>query len=106
VIQLLEELSALVDNQGRGGTEQPLISEYCEDVTTLGNSMHSGNCSPAFNYTYESLFYETRISFDEGRQIKVAEDHREELKESFQEKMRASKCFATDSSNMENKSFV
>jgi hypothetical protein len=28
MVQLLEELSTLVDNPGRGGKEQPLISKY------------------------------------------------------------------------------
>jgi hypothetical protein len=91
-IQLLEELSTLVDNPGRGGKEQSLISEYYKEVTTLCHLIQSGNCSPAFNYTYESLFYEARASFDEGRQIKEAKDHNEEFKQIFQERMRTSKC--------------
>jgi hypothetical protein len=37
-------------------------------------------------YTYESLFYEATVSFVEGRQIKEAEDHNEELKKKFHEK--------------------
>jgi hypothetical protein len=36
----------------------------------------------------------------------VAEDHIEELKKYFHEKMRTSKCFTTNGSKMENKSFV
>jgi hypothetical protein len=62
--------------------------------------------SPAFNYTYESIFYEARVSFDEGRQIKEAENHNGEFKKIFLEKMRTSKCFATNDSKMENKPFV
>jgi hypothetical protein len=63
-------LSALVDNPGRGENEQPLNSEYYKEATTLGHLTQSGNCPLAFNYTYESLFYEARVSFDEGRQRK------------------------------------
>jgi hypothetical protein len=58
----------------------------------------SKNCPPAFNYTYKNLFYKARVSFDEGRQIKEAEDHNEEFKKIFEERMRISKCFATDGS--------
>jgi hypothetical protein len=42
----------------------------------------SGNCPLAFNYKYESLFYETRVSFDEGGQIKEEEGHKKEFKKS------------------------
>jgi hypothetical protein len=52
----------------------------------------------------ESLFYDTRLSFVEERQIKEAEDHKEELKEIVHERMRTSKCFATDGSKIENHS--
>jgi hypothetical protein len=31
-------------------------------------------------YVAESIFYEARVSFDEGRQMKEAEDHNEEFK--------------------------
>jgi hypothetical protein len=50
IVQLLEESSTLVDNPGRGGNEQPLISEYYKEVTPLG---HLIQCPPAFSYTYE-----------------------------------------------------
>jgi hypothetical protein len=60
-----EELSILVDNPGRGENEQPLISEYYKQVTPLGHLIQSENCALAFNYTYKSLFYEARLSFDE-----------------------------------------
>jgi hypothetical protein len=53
-----------------------------------------------------SLFYEARVSFDEGRQRKEAEDHNEDFKKIFQERMRTSKCFATDGSKMDDKPFV
>jgi hypothetical protein len=33
MVQLLEELSVLVDSPGRGENEQPLISEYYKEVT-------------------------------------------------------------------------
>jgi hypothetical protein len=66
MIQLLEELSALVDNPGRWENAQPLISEYYKEVTPLVHLIQSGNCPPAFDYTYESLFYEARVSFNEG----------------------------------------
>jgi ribonuclease HI len=46
------------------------------------------------------------VSFDEGGQIKGAEDHDKEFKKIFKEKMKTSKCFTTDGSKMENKSFV
>jgi hypothetical protein len=69
MVQLLEELLTLVDNPGRRGKEQPLISEYYKEVTPLSHLNQSGNCSLAFNYTYKSLFYKARISCDEGRQI-------------------------------------
>jgi hypothetical protein len=52
----------------------------------------------AFNYTYENLFYKARVSFNEGGQRKEAEDHNEEFKKIFQERMRTSKYFATDGS--------
>jgi hypothetical protein len=60
----------------------------------------------SFNYTYESMFYEARVSFEEGRQIKEAENHNVEFKKILLEKMRTSKYFATDGSKMENKPFV
>jgi hypothetical protein len=41
---------------------------------------------PSFNYTNEGLFYEARISFDEGKQIKEAEDHNKEFKKKIREK--------------------
>jgi hypothetical protein len=43
---------------------------------------------------------------DEGRQIKEAENHNEEFKKIFQERMRTSKCFTTDGSKIEDKPFV
>jgi hypothetical protein len=60
----------------------------------------------AFDYTYESLFYETRAPFDEGRLIKKTKNHNEEFEMIFQERMRTSKCFATDGSKMEDEPFV
>jgi hypothetical protein len=80
MVQLLEELSILVDSPGRGENEQPLISEYYKEVAPLGHLIQSRNFSSAFNYTYESLFYEAWVSFEKGRQTKKAEDHNEELK--------------------------
>jgi hypothetical protein len=74
MVQLLEELSILVDNPWRGEKEQPLVSKYYKEVTHLGHLIQSGNCRLAFNYTYESLFHEARLSFNEGRQIKEAKD--------------------------------
>jgi hypothetical protein len=53
-----------------------LISGYYKEVTPLGHLIQSGNCPPAFDYIYESSFYDARVSFDEGRQIKEAEDLR------------------------------
>jgi hypothetical protein len=47
-----------------------VISAYYIEVTTLGHLIQSGNYPLAFNYTYESLFYEARVSFDEGRRMK------------------------------------
>jgi hypothetical protein len=44
MVQLLEELSTLVDNPGRGENGQPLISEYYKEVTPLGHLIQSGNC--------------------------------------------------------------
>jgi hypothetical protein len=105
-VQLLEELSILVNNPGRGENEKPLISEYYKKVTPLGPLIQSRNCPLAFNYTYESLFYRARVSFNEGRQIKEAQNHNEELKKKYTKKMRTSKCFTLDNTNMENKSFV
>jgi hypothetical protein len=52
VVQLLEELSASVDNPRRGENEHPLISEYYKEVTPLGHLIQSGSCTPAFDYTY------------------------------------------------------
>jgi hypothetical protein len=46
----------------------------------------SRNCSLAFNYTYESLFYDAMVSFDVGRQITEVEDHKEEFKKSTKNK--------------------
>jgi hypothetical protein len=37
MVQLLEKLSGLVDNPGRGEDEQPLISEYYKEVTPIGH---------------------------------------------------------------------
>jgi hypothetical protein len=45
-----------------------LISEYYEEVTPLGHLIQSGNCIPALNYIYESLFYKAMAHFGEGRQ--------------------------------------
>jgi hypothetical protein len=67
MVQLLEELSTLVDNPGRGENEQLLISEYYKEVTPIRHLIQSGNCLPAFNYIYESLFYEARVSFHEDK---------------------------------------
>jgi hypothetical protein len=64
VVQLVEELSILFDNPGRGEMEKPLISEYYKEVINLGHLIQSGNCPFAFNCTYKSLFYEGRASFD------------------------------------------
>jgi hypothetical protein len=68
-VQLLEELSTLV-NPERGENEQLLISEYYKDITPHCHLIQSGDSPPAFNYTYESMFYEARVSIDQGRQIK------------------------------------
>jgi hypothetical protein len=84
-------------NPGRGENEQPPISDYYKEVTTLCHLIQSGNFPLAFNYTYESLFYEARASVNEGRQINEAENHNEELKK-IQVKMRTSKYFAMDGS--------
>jgi hypothetical protein len=65
-VKLLEELSIPVDKSGRGGNEQPLISEHYKEITPLCHLVQWGNCPPPFNYTYESVFYEARISFDEA----------------------------------------
>jgi hypothetical protein len=91
MVQLLEELSVIVDNPGRGENEQTLISEHDYVVTPLGHFIQSRNCPLVFNYIYDSLFYEARVSFDEGRQIKEVEDHNEELKKIFHEKKKKKK---------------
>ncbi|PNF30200.1 hypothetical protein B7P43_G08428 [Cryptotermes secundus] len=106
MIQLLEELSALHDNPGRGENELPVISKCYKEVSPLGHLIQSGNCPKAYDYTYESLFYEARVSFDEGRQIKETEDHNKEFYKIFQERIRTSKSFATDGSKMVDKPFV
>jgi hypothetical protein len=106
MVQLLEELSILVDNAWRVENEQPPISEYYKEITPLDHLVQSGNCLLGFNYTYESIFYETRPSFVEERQAKDSEDHNEELKKIVHEKMRGSKYFVTDGSKMENKPFI
>jgi hypothetical protein len=72
--QLLEELSSVVDNPGRGG---------------------KFNCPPGFNYTYESLFYDASVSFYEGRKTKEAKITTWNSKH-LARKMRTSKCFTTD----------
>jgi hypothetical protein len=86
MVQLLEELSILADNPGRGENEQPLISEHYKEVTPLRHLIQSGNCALAFNYTYKSLFYEVRVSFDERRLIREAKVHNEQFKKLFHEK--------------------
>jgi hypothetical protein len=86
MVQLLEELSVLVNNPGTGGNEQPLIIEYYKEVNSLVHLVQSGNCPLAFSYTNESLFYEARISIDERRQIREAEDHNEEFTKSSMKK--------------------
>jgi uncharacterized protein YjhX (UPF0386 family) len=50
------------------------------------------------------MFHSSRTSFDEGRQMKEAEDH-DELKKNTK-KIISSKCFARDGSKMENKPFI
>jgi hypothetical protein len=79
MVQLLEELSIPVDNPGRGENEL---------ITPLSHLVQSGNCALAFNYTYKSLYYEARVSFDERRQINEMKDHNEEFKKKFHEKKR------------------
>jgi hypothetical protein len=44
MVQLLEEVSTLADNPGRGENEQPLIREYYKDVTPHCHLIQSGNC--------------------------------------------------------------
>jgi hypothetical protein len=71
--------------------------------------LQKGNPSRSFNLIRElspGPFYEARVSFDEGRQIKEAEDHNEEFKMIFQEKTRTNKCFGTDGSKMEELSKI
>jgi hypothetical protein len=102
IVQLREKLSILVDNPGRGENEQPVISGYYKEATPLSHLIHSGNCLLAFKYTHESLFYETRVPFGEGKQAK---DH-DKFKTIFHKKMRTSKCFTTDCSKMESEPFV
>jgi hypothetical protein len=58
-----------------------VISEYYKEVTSLGHLIQSGDCPLAFNYMHESLFYKTRVSFDDGRPIKEADVHNKGLKE-------------------------
>jgi hypothetical protein len=70
MVQLVEELSTLVHNPGRGENEQPLISEFYKEVTPFGHLIQSGNCPLAFSYTYKSLFCEAMVSFDKERQRK------------------------------------
>jgi hypothetical protein len=49
MIQLLEELPALVDNPGRGENAQPLINEYYKEL------IQSGNCPrPSITHTKAS----------------------------------------------------
>jgi hypothetical protein len=52
MVQLLEELSILVDNPSRGQNEQPPISEYYKEVIPLTHIIQSGNCPLTFNYTH------------------------------------------------------
>jgi hypothetical protein len=99
MVQLLEELSSLVDILGTGENEQPLISEYYKEVTPLGHLIQSGNCPLASNHIYESFFYEAGVSFGEGRFTT------RNLKK-IHKIMITSKCFATDGSKMENKPFL
>jgi hypothetical protein len=84
MIQLLEELSILVDNPGREENQKPLIREYYTEATPLGRLIQSGDCPLAFNCTYESLLYDAMVSFDVGRQITEVEDHKEEFKKNPQ----------------------
>jgi hypothetical protein len=56
MVKLLEELSILVDNPGRGENVQPLLSKYYREVTPLRHLIQSGNCPLAFNYMYRTLF--------------------------------------------------
>jgi hypothetical protein len=83
-----------------------LISECYKEVTPFGHLIQSGNCSLVFSYTYESLFYEARVSFDVGRQIRKGSKGPKRFKNKFREKMRTSKYFATDDSKMENNPFA
>jgi hypothetical protein len=105
-VNLLEELSTLVDKPGRGENEQPLISEYYKEVTPHCHLIQSGNWPLAFNYKYESILYEARVPSDEGRQIKEAEDHNEGFKKIFRETIGTSKCFTTDGWKMESEQFL
>jgi hypothetical protein len=47
-----------------------VISEYDKGVSPLGHLIPSGNCLLGFNYAYESLFYKSRVYFDERRQLR------------------------------------
>jgi hypothetical protein len=69
-------------------------------LLSTAHLIQSENCPLAFNYIYESLFYDARVSFDEGKEIKIAEDHNEEFRNISLKKIGTSKYFATDGSKM------
>jgi hypothetical protein len=78
MVQFMEELETPVANSVRVENKYwPLISEYYKAVTSLGN-LQSGNCPLCFTHAYESLLCEARVSIKGGRQMKEAEDHKEE----------------------------
>jgi hypothetical protein len=65
-----------------------IVQVYYKLVTPLALLIQSRYYMLGFGYTYESLFKDTRVSFDEGKQIKGAEDHNGEFRKIFNPKMR------------------
>jgi hypothetical protein len=61
-------------------TERKTKKHVSRAAAPLGHYIQSGNCSIAFIYKYESLFYTATISFGEGIKIRETEDHNKELK--------------------------
>jgi hypothetical protein len=102
--------SGRIINSSRQPRERRKRTTTDQRILQRDNSFWSFNpireLSPGLQLHIRSLFYEARVYFDEGRQLKEAKDHNEEFKKIFQERTITSKCFTTDGSKMEDRPFV
>jgi hypothetical protein len=105
-LRLLEEFSIKVDNPGRSESEQPLIREYYKDVTPFGHIIHSTTCTLSLQLNIRKPLLRGQGILRWRQTQEGSRGSQGGIQENFPQKIRTSKCFATDGSKMENKSFV